>query len=118
MTQIPLITLLLALTHVESNDKDNAIGDNGTSYGCLQIKAIYVKDVNRILGEERYTHEDAFNRAKAYHMFIIYTDHYATERRLGREPTTEDRVRIHNGGPNGWKKPHTKAYWNKVKKMV
>ena len=118
MTSIPLITLLVALAHVESNDKDNAIGDNGTSYGCLQIKEIYVKDVNRILGKELYKHEDAFNRASAYHMFIIYTDYYATQKRLGREPTDEDRARIHNGGPNGWKKPQTKAYWHKVQKML
>jgi hypothetical protein len=29
---------------------------------------------------------------------------YATKALLGHEPTVEDVARIHNGGPNGWKK--------------
>jgi hypothetical protein len=29
---------------------------------------------------------------------------YATAKRLGRAPTVEDIARIHNGGPNGYKK--------------
>jgi hypothetical protein len=118
MIHAPHIALLLALIQVESNGDDNAIGDNGTSYGCLQIKAIYVEDVNRILGYKRYTHESAFNRVDAYHMFMLYTNHYATEKRLGRKPTDEDLVRIHNGGPNGWKKSQTKTHWYKVKKLL
>ena len=43
---------------------------------------------------------------------------YATERRLGRTPTYEDVARIHNGGPNGYKKTATYKYWQKVKKKL
>ena len=43
---------------------------------------------------------------------------YATVERLGREPTLEDIARIHNGGPNGFKKSSTDAYWAKVKKQL
>ena len=45
-------------------------------------------------------------------------DRYATVERLGRKPTLEDIARIHNGGPNGWKKKSTDAYWAKVKKEL
>lgn len=50
---------------------------------------------------------------------------YATVKRLGRVPTVEDIARIHNGGPNGYKKTATTPaqklklknldkYWAKV----
>ena len=40
---------------------------------------------------------------------------YANEKRLGRKVTNEDRARIHNGGPNGYKKKATVGYWSDVK---
>ena len=43
---------------------------------------------------------------------------YATEHRLGRKVTQEDIARIHNGGPNGYKKESTEKYWSKVKKIL
>ena len=43
---------------------------------------------------------------------------YATEKRLGRPVTQEDIARIHNGGPNGYKKKSTEKYWQKVKKVL
>lgn len=43
-----------ALIQVESEGKSNAVGKTN-DVGILQITPIYVKDVNRILGEERYT---------------------------------------------------------------
>ena len=39
-----LITLILALIAVESSGNDNAIGDGGLAYGCLQLHAAYVQD--------------------------------------------------------------------------
>ena len=47
-----------------------------------------------------------------------YMKRYATERRLGRKVTQEDIARIHNGGPNGYKKESTEKYWSKVKKIL
>ncbi len=113
-----IMSLIIALIQVESNNNDLAVGDKGKAYGCLQIHKTYVDDVNRILGRKEYIHEDAFCRDKSIEMFMIYTDHYATHKRLGREPTIEDIVRIHNGGPNGWKKPTTIRHWNKVKNQL
>ncbi len=45
-----------------------------------------------------------------------YMDRYATEARLGRQPTNEDIARIHNGGPNGFMRNSTLSYWEKVRR--
>ena len=47
-----------------------------------------------------------------------YMKRYATPRRLGREATMQDIARIHNGGPNGYKKQATLKYWKKVEKIL
>ncbi|XP_066298448.1 lysozyme 1-like [Branchiostoma lanceolatum] len=47
-----------------------------------------------------------------------YMDRYATRRRLGRQPTCEDWARIHNGGPNGYRRASTLAYWRRVQNCL
>ena len=113
-----MTALLLAIAMVESSGNPKAIGDDGLSWGLYQIRPEYVEDVNRILGSDEYIHRDAFNPVYARRLAEIYLNHYATPERLGRPVTDEDRARIHNGGPNGWKKPHTKEYWRKVKEAM
>jgi len=107
--------LILAIIQVESGGNMMAVGDNGKAYGCMQIHAIYVEDVNRIWGTN-FKHDDAFDKVAAMEMFLIYTGHYAVkmEDKLDRKATFEDLARIHNGGPNGWQKESTKKYWAKV----
>jgi hypothetical protein len=109
--------LLAALIAVESSGDPNAIGDNGLAYGCLQLHAAYVQDAAQFAGEN-WTHEDAFNPETAKQIVRAYMARYAIERRLGRSPTYEDIARIHNGGPNGFKKAATDGYWLKVKKEL
>lgn len=108
--------LIPALIHVESSGDWKAIGDKGRAYGGLQLWAIYIKDVNRIVGTD-YIHDDAFNEEKAKEIVRIYLIHYGKryERLTGKIATYEILSRIHNGGPNGWKKESTIKYWNKVK---
>ena len=115
--KIEIMTLILALIQVESGGNDKAIGDNGKSYGCLQITADYVADVSWASGIP-YAHDEAFDRQKSIDMFLIYMSVYATKGRLNREPTAQDIARIHNGGPNGWKKPSTLKYWKKVEALL
>ena len=43
---------------------------------------------------------------------------YATKAQLGHEPTAEDVARIHNGGPNGWKKTPRVLTAEEKKKMT
>lgn len=106
--------LLAALIAVESGGDAAAIGDGGRSVGILQISAAVVEDVNRIAGTS-YTLADRLNTTHAVRMCQIYLGHYATAKRLGRPVTDEDRARIWNGGPNGWRKAATVPYWAKVR---
>ena len=112
-------SLLDAIAAVESNGNSSAIGDNGNAYGVYQIHESYVQDVNRISGKN-FTHEDAFDKDKAKEMVTIYLTNYGKnyEKKTGKTATNEVLARIHNGGPNGWKKTATQKYWNKVQKEI
>jgi len=120
----PFEQLLDAMEFVESGGNKHAVGDNGKAIGSFQIHSIYVDDVNRILQSTyqhkayKFKYEDRHNYWYSKCMVKHYLEHYATKERIGREPTFEDIARIHNGGPNGWKKDSTKAYWQKVKKRL
>ena len=105
-----LAPLFVAIAQVESND--GAASDN-----VYQIAPAYVDDVNRILGEDRYAHDDVKDRAKSQEMMEIYWRFYGTRyrRSTGLEPTAEVLARMHNGGPNGWRVHATEVYWHKVK---
>lgn len=81
------------------------------------MHSAYVQDAAKHAGKD-WVHEDARQRKLAVDIFMAYMDKYATVERLGREPTMEDIARIHNGGPNGYKKESTKAYWLKVKAVL
>ena len=114
---ITILTLILALISVESGGNDNAIGDNGKAYGCLQLHAAYVQDAAEYAGKD-WVHEDAFHRATAIEITKAYMARYAIEKRLGHKATAEDIARIHNGGLNGFKKQATEKYWVKVKAEI
>jgi hypothetical protein len=117
----PMDTLIEAIIQVESGGDDNAIGDRhliNKAYGPMQIRKPYVDDVNRIY-KTTYRAEDCLgNRDLSIDLFKKYMAIYATAKLLGHEPTQEDMARIHNGGPNGWKKLSTVPYWYKVKKYL
>ena len=107
----------MALITIESQGNDFAKGDRGKALGCLQLHEAYVYDAAEHAGNY-WVHEDAYQRDVAVKILMAYMDRYATVERLGRHPTMEDIARIHNGGPNGYKKESTKAYWAKVKKEL
>lgn len=103
--------LIAALITVESNGRDNAIGDGGRAIGALQIHKSVVVDVNRIAGTH-YTHQQMTNRIAARKVCEIYLSRYAAGK------TDEEAARIWNGGPTGHRKSATVSYWNKVKKHL
>ena len=105
--------LLRAIRIVESNDNPAAVGDGGKAIGCYQIWRVYWID-SGIPG----TYQDCFNRAYSERVVLAYWERYATRKRLGREPTLEDLARIHNGGPNGFKKEATLEYWEKIQQVL
>jgi len=110
--------LLAALIQVESSGDPLAYNKAEDAAGVLQIRRIFVDDINRIYGPPFYTYEDRWGTEKSKDMVQKYIRHYGTERRLGRRPTNEDFARIMNGGPNGWRKQSTEKYWVRVQKKI
>lgn len=106
-----------AIGMIESNCRDSAIGDGGKAVGRFQIWPCYVKDVNRILGYDAFSINDRRDHGKALQMIKIYTEYYGKryERITGKKVTDEIIARLHNGGPNGFRKSCTLKYWHKVK---
>ena len=109
--------LLEAMIIVESNGNDSCIGDRNLgrpSVGCLQIRPIMVREVNRILRKQKikkkYTLNDRYSRKKSIEMFYIWRDYHHSE------DSDEVIARCWNGGPKGWKKKSTRYYWIKVVK--
>ena len=90
-------------------------GDGGNAIGPLQIWEVAWLDV----AKEGESYSDCENLEYSIEVFRRYTKRYATEKRIGRPPTAEDKARIWNGGPNGFKKKKkTDKYWNKVKEIL
>lgn len=110
--------LVEAVRQVESGGVETKVGDRKLkhkAYTSLQIRQPALDDVNKFFAKEikEKFGRDKFsfaylkqNREALDWCFEKYTGRYATRQRLGREPTDEDRARIWNGGPNGWKEAH------------
>ena len=109
--------LAAALIAVESGGNNRAVGDGGRAIGPLQIHAEVVADVNRAF-RAHYEHSRMTNRADAVAVLDRYLWLYAQPRRLGRPVTNEDRARIWNGGPNGWRTHATDGYAAKVQRAL
>lgn len=109
-----------AIAWVESRNNDRVIGDGGNAVGRYQLWKIYVDDVNRIRGGSYYSYEDRYDASKSLEMVKVYVEHYSKryERLTGKEATWEIKARIHNGGPNGWKKASTIRYWKKIREYM
>ncbi len=120
MITIPA-ALILALIQVESQGRNDAVGDQGMALGCLQITQAVVTDVNRILkrgGMQLFRHREAFDRATAVFICQTYLKHYGDPSVLGRDPTAEDLARIWNCGPEFYLPEHKAkgdTYWVKVR---
>lgn len=101
--------LISALIFVESSNNDLAHNKKEHSVGCLQIRPIMVREVNRLLkrrgSSKRFKLKDRWNRQKSIDMFLVYTHTIHT---------LEAKARMWNGGPNGMNKTATIKYWRKV----
>lgn len=109
-----------AIGIVESDCNDYSIGDGGKAVGRFQIWPCYVNDVNRILGYNAFTLNDRRDPVNALQMVKIYTEYYGKryERITGKKVTDEIIARLHNGGPNGFRKSCTLKYWHKIKRVI
>ncbi len=114
---------LRAIVWVESKGNEIAIGANGER-GLYQLSEIYIDDVNRILGpslaygKDVYSYKGAFNPTYSKTMVKCYLKYYLDKFAKDKPESMssfEMAARIHNDGPNGWKKDSTKPYWEKIK---
>ena len=110
--------LLNAICEVESGCVSTAVGDDGKAIGSYQIWECYWKDAIEFDSSIGGVYEDCYDEKYAKKIVRAYMKRYATKKRLGREVTDEDRARIHNGGPNGWKRKSTLSYWENVKEKL
>jgi hypothetical protein len=108
---IAIDTLLMAVMAVESNFDSMAYNSKENAAGCLQIRPIMVREVNRLLGENKYTLKDRWSKAKSIEMFNVLRSHL-------KGATDEEIARTWNGGYNGKNIPQTMQYWIKVKQYT
>ena len=57
-----------ALIQVESGGDSTAVG-KGDCAGILQITPVFVREANRLLGSEKYTPDDRFDKTKSLEIF-------------------------------------------------
>lgn len=107
------------LIKIESSYSGSKINIKEDAVGILQIRKIYVDDCNRILKYPKFTYNDRYSEKKSIEMFKIYTSHYGEiyRKKHNKAPTWEILVRIHNGGPQGYKKESTLNFWNRVENL-
>jgi hypothetical protein len=121
----------LTITESSASARADAVGDRELfhkAYGPLQIRQPYLDDVNRVAskavretwGKRALTTEDMKDPEKARWAARVYLGHYgrAYERETGRAPTDQVYARMHNGGPRGWERSSTRAYWAKASAML
>ena len=110
-----LTSIMSILKTVETNNDPDSIGDNGRSYGILQIQRSVLSDVNRIYGTD-YRHRDMFYEEASEEVFMLYLC-YGKEvflKKHCRFPTEQELVRMWNGGIyKGYKYEQTKSYYEK-----
>jgi len=103
--------LIAAIIQVESGGDTLAYNAKENAVGCLQIRPIMVREVNRLLGEDKYTLKDRWNKAKSIEMFNVIRSHL-------KGATDEEIARTWNGGYNGKNISETLQYWIKVKQYT
>lgn len=120
----PSSALWRAIVAVESGGNARAYNACDGATGMAQIRSVCLTDVNRIARlrgvAARFSAADRWDPRAARRMWNLYLDFYGREywRRTGRTPTDEVYARIWNGGPEGWRKSSTLAYWRRVRNAL
>ena len=108
---IPKNNLIEAIIYVESRGDIKAHNISEDAVGCLQIRHIMLREVNRLLRYNKYKLADRWNKSKSIEMFNVIKEHTTNA-------TNEKLARNWNGGWNGYKKQSTLKYWHKVKQQL
>lgn len=117
-SQADLKRLADAMIIVESQGNDSAYNPVEDAVGCLQIRRIMVREVNRLLElnheDIRYQFEDRWDRDKSIEMFNIFVKYTWKDGQY----SYEEIARCWNGGPDGCNENGTISYWNKVQNEI
>ncbi|MBM4019671.1 MAG: hypothetical protein FJ288_15350 [Planctomycetes bacterium] len=117
----PSDALWAAIVSVESGGNAGAYNPHDGATGPAQIRDVCLADINRIARlrgrTEEFAAADRLDPQAARRMWNLYLDYYGREylKATGRTPTDEAYARIWNGGPAGWRKSSTLAYWQRVR---
>lgn len=126
ISTIQLIRLLTAIAVVESGTDDLARGAHG-EFGRYQMTPEAFRDTTGRKWDSTFQIDFVTamqNPERAQWAALLYLHKYTDSDRhpFGgysagpwRSTTLEDAARIWNGGPDGWRKDSTIAYWHKVK---
>ena len=102
---------LQALVMVESEGNPNAVGKTN-DVGILQITPIYVREVNRILREERYTLEDRRDPDKSVEMFTVMQNYWNPDHDI------ELAIHLHNPGAGDWYRDRIINRMNSIREEI
>jgi hypothetical protein len=117
------LLFLTILIQVESGGDKTVVGDQKLkhhAYGVCQIRQPYLDDVNKFARTHYTLAQIADNEGLSRWAVQVYVKHYGERytKLTGQPLTMEIAARIHNAGPNGWKKSSTDAYWMKFKRLL
>ena len=84
-----------ALIWVESGGNEKAIGTKD-DYGVLQITPVYVEEANRIVGYEKYYHEECFDRDYSIEIFNVVNGYYNPDKDF------DIAIKLHNPKAGEW----------------
>ena len=108
-----------AVIEVESGGDDSAYNKRERAVGCLQIRPIAVREVNRLLEsygvDGKYTLDDRYDRGRSIEMFSIMAEEVECCEFISEDEFFEVVARRWNGGPRGARKKRTIKYWEKGK---
>lgn len=104
-----------AIIMVESRKNPIAYNEDEKAAGIGQIRPIVISDLRRI-GYTNWSNKDRWCPKNSKHIFNKYTSYWISKMNL--KDTYENRARIWNGGPRGFKKKSTREYWFKVKQYL
>lgn len=95
----------LAIQKVESEFDPNAYNASSNAAGIYQQRPVYVKDANRIVGENHFTLADRFDPDKAQQMFDTIQSYYNPNKDIMYA------INIHIKGVNGHKRNPNSCQW-------
>ena len=100
-----------AIHQVETGGRLGGIRGTKGELGPLQIRETYWRD-SGVVGD----YQQCSDYQYSCKVVTAYLNRYGS--RFVRRRDYESLARMHHGGPNGYRNPQTKKYWNRVKKFL